>query len=148
MVRQRLGTSTRVLACLSVMLVVFRASSAPVHDIVEPNSKFGSQAELGAQAAVGSYMALPSYSKLMDKLKEDVSHTASNFFSNFSCATCRYAVKLLREMFDLRMSFDAIADAAGEVCYLAGVQDEAVCKGVTQTFKVCMRSLIVRLRTK
>ena len=139
MVRQRLGTSTRVLACLSVMLVVFRASSAPVHDIVEP--KLGSQAELGVQAGVGSYMALPSYSKLVEKLKEDFADKlklTSNLFTNFSCATCRYAVELLRDMFDLRMSFDAIADAVGEVCYLAKVQDETVCKGIAQTFKVCL----------
>ena len=133
----RLGmSSTRVLGCLSVMLVIFQASSAPVHNI---ETQLGSEAAAGAE--VGSYKLLPSYSNLLDKLKEDFSHSvikaSKNVFSNFSCATCRYGVTFLRDMFDSRMSYDAIADAVGEICYLAKVQDETVCKGVAHTFKVC-----------
>ncbi len=113
------------------MLVIFQASSAPVHDI---------ETQLRAQEELTSYKSLPSYAITVNKIKQEYSNTlskVSHLFSNFSCATCRYAVSFLKDMFDNRMSYDAIADAIGEICYLANVQDKNVCKGVVQVFKVC-----------
>lgn len=122
--------STRILGCLSVMLVVFQASSAPVDVINLPKAPNPSE----------SYEALPVlYTNTGSTVKEDYMKAidkVKGLFSNFTCAACRYAVKLLQDMFDSKMSFDAIADAAGEICYLSGAYHKRVCKGVTQTFKV------------
>ena len=103
------------LGCLCVFLVVLQASSAPVERL-----KRAPQFELAG-------MSVPDiFSKYeMEKV-----------LSNFTCSACKYAVRLLQDMFDSKMSFDAIAEAAGEVCYLAKIQDKNVCKGIARTFKV------------
>lgn len=127
--RSRVVVSTRVLGCLSVMLVIFQASSAPV-DVVNL---------LKAPGPSESFEALPVYSETGSSVKEEYTQAilkAKGLFSNFTCAACRYAVRLLQDMFDSKMSFNAIADAAGEICSLSGAYHENVCKGVTHTFKV------------
>lgn len=122
--------STRVLGCLSVMLVVFQASSAPVDVVNVPNAPDPSE----------NFEELPVvYTNIGSTVKEDYTKAildAKGIFSNFTCKACRYAVKLLQDMFDSKMSFNAIADAAGEICYLSGAYHKNVCKGVTKTFKV------------
>lgn len=119
--------STDVLGCLSVMLVIFQASSAPVEVVNVPKTP-------------ESFESLPVlYTEIGSTVKEDYTHAilkAKGLFSNFTCSACRYAVRLLQDMFDSKMSFDAIADAAGEICYLSGAYHKNVCKGVTKTFKV------------
>ena len=128
--RSRVVMSTRILGCLSVMLVVFQASSAPVDVVNLPKAPNSSE----------NYEALPVlYTNIGSTVQEDYTNAiskAEGLFSNFTCAACRYAVKLLQDMFDSKMSFDAIADAAGEICYLSHAYHKRVCKGVTQTFKV------------
>lgn len=115
-----LGVSTRVvsLSCLSVVvLVILQASSAPVD--TQTMEKSVRTPSSGAE----------ELNLKLDKFKRS--------FSNFTCSACKYAVRLIQDMFDSKMSFNAIADVAGEICYLAKIQDKNVCKGITQTFKVC-----------
>lgn len=119
--------STRVLTCLSVLLVVFfQASSAPVYMEGEPRPS-------------KSFETLPIFKETVEKIQAEYSQGVSKtdgFVSNFSCAACRYAIKLLQNMFDHEMSFDLIAEAVGEVCYITKIQDKTVCDGIAQTFKV------------
>lgn len=127
--RTRVVVSTRVLGCLSIMLVIFQASSAPVDTVNFVKAPDTSK----------SFAALPVYTKIGSTVEENY-HQAilkgKDLFSNFSCAACRYAVKLLQDMFDSKMSFNAIADAVGEICSLSGAYHKNVCKGVAHTFKV------------
>lgn len=119
--------STRVLTYLSVLLVVFfQASSAPVYMEGEPRPS-------------KSFETLPIFKETVEKIQAEYSQGVSKtdgFVSNFSCAACRYAIKLLQNMFDHEMSFDLIAEAVGEVCYVMKIQDKTVCNGIAQTFKV------------
>jgi hypothetical protein len=112
------------------MLVIFQASSAPV-DVVNL-AKASGPAE--------SYEALPVlYTNIESTSEEGYTDTimkAEGLFSNFSCSACRYAVKIVQSMFDRKMSFDAIADAIGEICAISKAYSKTVCKGVAQTFKV------------
>ena len=61
---------------------------------------------------------------------------AKKLFSNFTCGACKYAIRLLQDMFDSKMSFNAIADAGGEICYLATKNHKSVCQGIARVFKV------------
>lgn len=107
-----------VLGCLFVMLVIFQANSAPVSDPPKP---------------LPEYVATGSTDKAVYM---KTIHEAKKILSNFTCGACKYAIRLLQDMFDSKMSFNAIADAAGEICYLATSNHKSVCKGITQVFKV------------
>ena len=128
-------STTRALSFLSVvlLLVILQASSAPVYNIKKTHQR---------SPEVSNYSQFPGYVETVDKIKAEYSQASdkvAQVFGNFTCSACRYAVRLLQDMFDSRMSFDAIADAAGEICYLAKIQDKTVCKGIAHTFKVLLR---------
>lgn len=116
------GLSTRVLGGLCVLLAIFLVSSAPVQDLASHRSR--------REAEVGASLAGMSVSEILDM------YDVKGKLSNFTCSACKYAVKLLQDMFDSKMSYSAIAEAVGEVCYLAKIQDKNVCDGIAHTFKV------------
>ena len=117
--------STCVLGVLSIVLVIFHASSAPV-DVVNWAKSDPSESL--------PHPALPQTSELKDYAH--IVLKARRLFTNFSCSACKYAVRLLQDMFDSKMTFDAMAEAAAEICYLTGKYSKDVCKGVAHTFKV------------
>ena len=125
-----MSASVRVLTGVSVVLIILlQASSAPV---------YGPETQLNPPV-VTDYRTLPSYINVVNKIREESSPGAGkaiSLFSNFTCSACTYAVKLVRDMFDLKMSYDAIAEALGELCTVSKFKDENVCKGAVQTFKV------------
>lgn len=124
LVRFATGRSTRTLGCLCLLLLTLhQASSVPLAH------------------AKSQQLLKTSGDSLAEKLADLLSkHGLEESFSNLTCSACKYVVKFLRDMFDKKMSFDAIAEAAAEVCYLAKIQDKNVCDGVTQTFKVGSKS--------
>ena len=108
---------------------MLQASAAPLHSEVRGNGL--SQAEAESR----NFQALPIYKKTVKKILSELSKTLKGF-SSITCNVCKYAVGLLQSMFNHKMSYDAIAKTAAEVCYLAKIEDKNVCEGITHIFKV------------
>lgn len=114
-----------LLATLLLLSTLQEANSAPVH------------AQTFRKANSGSLSA-PLGDSEVGRLREGYIKAvleARSIFSNFTCSACEYAVKLLQDMFNSKLSFNAIAEAAGEICSLSGAYTKNVCNGVAQTFK-------------
>lgn len=108
-----------------------QATSAPVHYETDLETAEGT-----ADISLKDYKSWPLYIDTIKRITDDLARSAVRSFSNITCTTCRYGVKLLQEMFDHKFTHDAIADAVEEVCILAKIQDESVCKGIVKVFKV------------
>ncbi len=84
---------------------------------------------------VARFRSLPLYRQMVVEIGQ-MNASSGAVQANVSCSVCRHAVGILQKMLDHKFSFSAIAKVAGELCYLAKIQNKNVCQGITQTFKV------------
>lgn len=68
---------------------------------------------------------------------------------NVTCDVCKIIVGTIQKLYEARTSWDEIAKLAGDICYWFKIEDERVCKSISEEFKVhkelCERTVSVSL---
>ena len=59
-----------------------------------------------------------------------------------TCDVCKIIVGTIQKLYEAKTSWDEIAKVAGDICYWFKIEDERVCKSITEEFKVkCHKEL-------
>lgn len=53
-----------------------------------------------------------------------------------TCDVCKIIVSTVQKLYEAKTSWDEIAKVAGDICYWFRIEDERVCKSITEEFKV------------
>lgn len=67
---------------------------------------------------------------------------ASSPSSGLTCDTCKGFFNVLRDLFDKGFLWDDIAKLSVDVCELLEIEDNAVCQGIVNLFKVKYISIL------
>ena len=104
-----------LLACLAVVVVMCRSPG------------IGTAAPLTTSNSVVNVVE-NKLKKLVDKGETSI--------GTVTCDVCKIIVGTIQKLYEAKTSWDEIAKVAGDICYWFKIEDERVCKSITEEFKV------------
>ena len=85
-------------------------------------------------------LSAPStYNPLLDVAKDELKkllHKGTAEMGTVTCDVCKVIVGTIQRLYDSQTGWDEIAKVGGDICYWFKIEDENVCKAITEEFKV------------